>query len=216
MLISCSGLRSRCSRSRQSSRFERPGLQAQLADDQLVQPVLDQAQRHLVDREVLVLLLDHRLDGHVAEQGDLRPVVAAQRALGAADEDVGLDADLPQLAHRVLRGLGLQLGGRLQVRHQRQVDVEAVLLAHVEGELADGLQERLALDVAHRAADLGDDHVDVRRRPSLAIAALISLVMCGMTWTVWPEELAAPLLVDHRQVDLAGGVVASRGSAGCW
>ena len=138
------------------------GLQAQLAHDQLVQPVLDQAHRHLVDREVLVLLLDDRLDRHVAEQGDLLPVVAAQRPLGAADEDVGLDADLPQQADGVLRGLGLQLVGRLQVGHQRQVDVQAVLLAHVEGELADRLQEGLALDVAHRAADLGDDHVHVR------------------------------------------------------
>ena len=145
---------------------QRAGLEVQLADDQFVQPVLDQAQRHFVDRKILVLLLDHRLDRHVAEQGDLRPLVAAQRALGAADEDVGLDADLPQLAHRMLRGLGLQLAGRLQVRHQRQVDVEAVFLAHVERELADGLQERLAFDVAHRAADLGDDHVHVRRRPA--------------------------------------------------
>ena len=62
---------------------------------------------------------------------------------------------------RVLRRLGLGLAGRLQVRDQRQVDVQAVLLADVEGELADRFQERQALDVADGAADLGDDHVDV-------------------------------------------------------
>ena len=61
----------------------------------------------------------------------------------------------------VLRRLGLGLAGRLQVRHQRQVDVQAVLLADVEGELADRLEERQPLDVADRAADLGDDHVHV-------------------------------------------------------
>ena len=84
-----------------------------------------------------------------------------KRPLGAADQNVGLNTDLPQLADRVLRRLGLQLAGRLQIRHQRQVDVQAVLLADVERELADGFQKRLAFDVADRAADLGDDHVDV-------------------------------------------------------
>ena len=33
--------------------------------------------------------------------------------------------------------------------------------ADVDGELADRLEERQRLDVAHRAADLGDDDVDV-------------------------------------------------------
>ena len=108
-------------------------------------------------------------------------------ALGAADQDVGLDADLPQLPDGVLRRLGLQLAGRLQVGHQRQVDVQAVLLADVEGELADRLEERQPLDVADRAADLGDDHVDVVGVASLRTAALISSVTCGMTWTVLPR-----------------------------
>ena len=35
--------------------------------------------------------------------------VVGDGALGAAEEDVGLDADLAQLLHRVLRRLGLQL-----------------------------------------------------------------------------------------------------------
>ena len=136
-------------------------MQAQLVDDQLVELVVDQAQRHFVDREILVLLFDHRVDRHVAEQGDLLAVFAAERPLGAADEDVGLNTDLPQLADRVLRRLGLQLAGRLQIRHQREVDVQAILLADVERELANRFQERQAFDVADRAADLGDHHVDV-------------------------------------------------------
>ena len=73
-------------------------MQAELLDDQLVELVVDQAERHLVDAELLVALLDDgpRLD--VAEQGDLLGIVLGQLALGAADQDVGLDADLPQLA----------------------------------------------------------------------------------------------------------------------
>ena len=66
---------------------------------------------------------------------------------------------------RVLRRLGLGLAGRLQVGDQRQVDVQAVVLADVEGELADGFEERQPFDVADGAADLGDDHVDVVGRP---------------------------------------------------
>ena len=165
-------------------------LQAELVDDQPIELVVDQAQRHFVDRKVLVLLFDHRVDRDVAEQGDLLAVVAAERLLGAADEDVRLDTDLPELADRVLRRLGLQLAGRLQVRHEREMDVEAVLLADVERELADGFQERQAFDVAHRAADLGDHDVDVpvASSASLAITLLISLVMCGITCTVLPRN----------------------------
>ena len=185
---------------------QRPGLQAQLADDQLVQAVLDQAHGHFVHGKVLVLLLDDRLDGHVAEQGDLRPVVARQRALAAADEDVGLDADLAQEAHAVLRGLGLQFGGRLQVGDQRKVDVEAIFLAHVERELADRLQEGLAFDVAHRAADLGDDHVHAGA-VELGQGGLDLVGDVGNDLDGLAEELAPPLLVDHRKVDLPGRVV---------
>ncbi len=84
----------------------------------------------------------------------------AQRVLRAANEHVGLNTDLPELADRVLRRLGLQLFGRLQIRHEREVNVEAILLAHVERELANRFQKRQALDVADRAADLGDHDVD--------------------------------------------------------
>ena len=68
----------------------------QLLDDQLVELVLDQADRHLVDAELLVALLDDRPRLDVAEQGDLLGVLLGQLAFGAADEDVGLDTDLPQ------------------------------------------------------------------------------------------------------------------------
>ena len=86
----------------------------------------------------------------------------------------------------MLRRLGLQLAGGADVRHERQVDVERVVAADVLAELADGLEERQALDVADRAADLDEDDVDVLARPSGSLS-LISLVMCGMTCTVRPR-----------------------------
>ena len=70
-----------------------------------------------------------------------------------------------QVADAVLRRLGLQLAGGADERHERQVDVERVVAADVLAELADRLEERQALDVADRAADLDEHDVDVLARP---------------------------------------------------
>ncbi len=91
---------------------------------------------------------------------------AAEDLFGAAQEDVGLDADGAQFLDAVLGRLGLDLAGGLDEGHQGQVDVADVLFAQVALELADGLQEGQALDVAHGAADLDDGHV--RRRGDLS------------------------------------------------
>ena len=93
---------------------QRGGLQPQPLDQDVVEPVLDQAQRHLVDAELLVPLLDHGLPLDVAEEGDLVLVVGRDRDLGPADQDIRLDADLPQGAHRVLGRLGLELAAALR------------------------------------------------------------------------------------------------------
>ena len=61
----------------------------------------------------------------------------------------------------MLRRFGLQFTGRLQVGDQGQVDVEAVLLADIERELANRFQKRQAFDVADGTADFGDHHVNV-------------------------------------------------------
>ena len=82
----------------------------------------------------------------------------------AAEEDVGLDADLAQLLDGVLRRLGLQLVGGGDVGDEREVDEEGVAAADVLAELADRLEEGQRLDVADRAADLDDDDVVVGRR----------------------------------------------------
>ena len=109
---------------------------------------------------------DDRLFVDVAEERDLPLDVLVEVAVGAAEQDVGLDADRAQVADAVLRRLGLQLAGGADERHQRQVDVERVLAADVLAQLADRLEERQALDVADRAADLDEHDVDVLARPS--------------------------------------------------
>ena len=134
----------------------------------------------------------------VAEQRDLLAVFASQRPLGSHDQNVGLNTDLPQLADAVLRRLGLGLAGRLQVRHQRQVDEQAILLADVERNLADRLEERQPLDVAHRAAEFGDHHVDVR--PVEVEDGRLDLVGDVRDHLDGPAEiLASPFFFDHRR-----------------
>src|SRR5690606_15786553 len=132
-------------------------------------------------------------------------LVLGQRRDRAADDGVGLDADLAQLLHRVLRGLGLDLARRGDVGHEREVDVADVVAPQVEAHLADRLQERQGLDVAHRAAHLDDRHVGVARA---ALDEGLDLVGDVRDHLHRPAQVvAAALLLDHRLVDLAGGEV---------
>ena len=138
--------------------------QLQPVEDDPIEAFRGQDERHLVDARD-VLGGDHRFLVDVAEQRDLALDVLIEESVGPADEDVGLDADRAQVPHAVLRRLGLELAGGADERHQRQVDVERVVAADVLAQLADRLDERQALDVADRAADLDEDDVDVARRP---------------------------------------------------
>ena len=157
-------------RSRQLEPLAEVGLRrvdAELAADELVEPLLLQRERHEVDVGD-VGVRDHGVDVDVGEERDLVADVALQRLGRAADEDVGVDTDAAQLVDGVLRRLRLQLAGGVDVRHERDVQVDDVLGADLAPELADRLEERLRLDVADRAADLGDHDVGVGRlaRPS--------------------------------------------------
>ena len=107
----------------------------------------------------------------------------------------------------MLRRLRLQLPGRLEIGDEREVDEHAVLPPCRQRDLPDRLEEREALDVAHRAADLGDHDVGVG-------GAQIEHLLLDLVGDVGDhldglaEKLPAPFLVDHREVDLPGGVIA--------
>ena len=180
-------------------------LQAEQLDHQVVQPLLLQHERQLVDRGLDVALLDHRLHRHVAEQAELVAQLGHERMVAAAHEDVRLDADLAQLGDALLRGLGLQFAGGAQVGHERHVDEHHLVRADLEGELAHGLEERQPLDVARRAADLGDEHVDAVAGLLDALLDLVGDVRDHLHGLA--EVVAAALLLDHRLVDLARGEV---------
>ena len=145
--------------------------------------------------------------GRLANSAIFCADLARQRLLGAAHDHVGLDADPAQLVDRVLGRLGLQLAGVADERHQRQVHEDAALAAELDLELADRLEERQRLDVAHRAADLGDHEVEVLRLGDQlhALLDLVGDVRDHLHRAA--EEVAAALLADHRVVDRAGGHV---------
>ncbi len=177
---------------------------AELAADDVVEALRGQRARDLVDR----VGIERRDDGvgrDVGEQRDLAPVAVGDRPVGAAQHDVGLDADLAQLLHRVLRRLGLHLAGRRDEGHQRQVDVADVVAAERDAHLPNCLEERQRLDVADGAADLDDEHLGVaggRHDPVFYLVGDVGNHLHGAA-----EVIAAALLADHALVDLAGGEV---------
>ena len=178
--------------------------------DDVVKPIALEREGHLVDRKVFVSLLDHGLPRHIAKQRDLLLVGDVERPLGAADEHVGLDADLAEKAHGVLGGLGLEFAGSLEVGHEREVDEHAVFTPHLKRNLPDCLQKREALDIADRAADLGDH--DVGGGVAELEHHLLDLVGdVGNHLDGVAEKLPPALLGDHREVNLAGRVVALAG-----
>ena len=162
-------------------------------------------QRNLVEA-VCVRAVHDAAERHVGEAGDLPLQVVADRLVAPAHDGVGLDARAAQLGDRVLGGLRLVLPGRADVRHQRHVHVADVRAAHVQAELPDGLQEGKDLDVADRAAHLGDEDVHVVAceppDPPLDLIGDVRDDLDGLS-----QVLTAPLGGDDSRVDRAGGGV---------
>ena len=92
------------------------------------------------------------------------------------------------------------------VRHQRDVHEHAVLRAEFAAHLACGLEERLGFDVTDRAADFGDDHVDVVRGLGTHTALDFVGDMRNHLHAL-AEILAGALLAQHGLVDLTSGDV---------
>ena len=182
-----------------------PDVEVELTQHLLVQTLLAQFARHGVDAVRDVLLLNHALAAHVAEQGELRLVLLGDRHLRAADEDVRDDADVAEHAHGMLRGLRLELARRLEVGDKR------VLGALLEAELARRLQERQRLDVARHAPDLAEHDVAVvRARVADRRLDLVRDVRHDLHRAA--EVAAGALAGQHGGVDPPGGVVARLGA----
>ena len=174
----------------------------ELLERNLVEALFLHHERDFVDGRSRAVL-DDSLRLHIAEHGDLVLHLLGDGLLRAADEDIRLDADGAQFLDAVLRRLRLELAGSRDVRQQRDVDVERVVRADFLLDLADGLEERLALDIADRTADFRDDDVSAVRLGDI-VDLLLDLVR-DVRDDLYrrAEVLALALLVEDRPVDLA-------------
>ena len=141
----------------------------------------------------------------VAEQGDFALDIPGKQAVAAAQEEVGLDTDAAQFLDAVLGGLGLDLARGLDVGHQGDVDVADVVFAQVAFELADGLEEGQALDVAHGAADFDDGHIGFVGHRQDGLLDFVGDV--GDDLDRAPEVVPPALFGDDVEVDAPRGVV---------
>ena len=163
MVTLCFGWMTRCTnRLPILQRGRRRVAEADLVHDQAVDLVAAQVERAFVNRVRHIAEGDDVLALDVAEHGDLLAVVLVEIRLGAADDDVRLDADLAEFGDGLLGRLGFHLAGGLDVGQQRDVDEADVFLADFQRELAQRFDEKQAFHVADGAADFGDEHVDVR------------------------------------------------------
>mmetsp|Transcript_1560 Transcript_1560/g.3042 ORF Transcript_1560/g.3042 Transcript_1560/m.3042 type:complete len:470 (-) Transcript_1560:240-1649(-) len=154
---------------------------------------------------------DHGLHGNLAEERQLFPRGQVDGHLGAAHEDVGLQAGLPKDLHRVLARLRLLLPRGPDDGHHAQVDHQEVLLPDPELELLQGLKIDGALDVADRASEL---HQADLRSAARAVDGLLGHVGdplldgvgdVGHHLNGLAEVLPHALLLDDVVVHLARG-----------
>ncbi len=100
-------------------------------------------------------------------------------------------------------GLGLQFPGRREEGEERDVDEDDVPLAHFEGKLAHGLNERQAFDVAHGAADFRHQHVHALAGGFQAVLDFVGDVRDDLHRLA--QVVAPALLLDDGLVHLARG-----------
>ena len=184
----------------QGRQVGRTPLEAQPVEHHLVEALLVQAQRHLVDGR-RVGAGQHLLGPHVAEQRDLLAHAVLDLVVRAAHDEVGLHADGAQLLHRMLRGLRLHLVRCGYIRHQRHVNEQHVAVRQLLLELARGLDERQRLDVADGAADLGYDDVGAGLVGDAPQARLDGLGDVRNHLHGAAQVVAAPLARDEALVD---------------
>ena len=112
---------------------------------------------------------------YVTEQSNLVLDGLIQRMLTSADDDIRLDAHALQILNTGLGGFGLQFLRSAQIRNQRYMDQNRIVMADFMLELTNGLQERLALDITYGTADLddGDTGLIIRK---IAVETALDLI----------------------------------------
>ena len=144
------------------------------------------------------------IGGDTAEEGHLALLVGGQFLDPSSHDQRGLDTDLAQFADAVLGGLGLEFIRGLEIGDVRQVSEDRVGRI-VCPELPDGFEERQALDISDRAADLDDHEVGLGRLGNLRDTAADLAGQVRDDLHRMPQVLALALLLDDGKVHLPAG-----------
>ena len=116
-------------------------IEIQLTHDDVVQPLLVQPGRNLVNI-VDVNGRDDCVPRHVSKQGDLASLLLWQGSLGPAQQHVRLNADGAQLFDGVLCGLGLYLAGCRHIGHQSEVNIGRLIGCKLDTHLSNAFKKR--------------------------------------------------------------------------
>ena len=178
----------------------------QLTADDVGQMALLEHHRCLIQNRQGAVF-DYAVLRYGAEHGNLALDIVIHRLVNAGYDDVRRDAQTAQLLNRVLGRLGLRLIGAGDERNQCYMDEQAVAAANLSSNLTDRLEERLGLNIAGGAANLGDNNVSrglfaYRVDEGLDLVGDVRNNLHGLT-----EVLAGALLVQNIPVYLAGGQV---------
>src|SRR4029077_17984319 len=187
------------------------GFQVQILHRQRVHAFAREHERYFVDGSH-VFGSNDRLFLDVAEQRDLRLDVFGEEAVGAAEQDVGLNSDAEQFFDGMLRGLGFQFLGGGDEGNEGNVDEERMFAAEFLAHLADGFHEGQGFDVADGAADFDDGHVHILG--DLLHGGLDFVSDVGDDLHGFAEVVAAAFLGDDLLVDTSGGPVIVAGEFG--
>jgi len=131
-----------------------------VAEDDLVDFFGGEDERNFIDR-IYVFSGDHGFRRYVAEERDFVLHFIGQKALRAAEQDIGLDTDGAQFFDAVLGWLGFEFLRGADPGDERHMNEDAVFATDFVTHLTDGFEERQGFDIADGAADLTDDDVDV-------------------------------------------------------
>ena len=149
---------------------------------------------------------------HITEQGDLFAKLRRELLFRPANDDVRMHALRLQLLDGVLRGLGFELFGGLQIGNQGKMDAQEVLLRQLPLQLPHGFHKGLAFHIAHRAAYFGDNDVIVPRLAQQEHPALDFVRNVRNNLDGFSQVSPFPLLGDDGVVDSArGNVIGLRG-----
>ena len=185
-------------------------IQTQALANAQVKVLLGKQLRNIVNARAVLVGKD-AISVDVAEACDLSADSVIDMVVGAQHDDIGLDAKAAELLDGMLRGLGLDLVGGGDIGNERHVNVADVLGAGLLAVLADGLDKRLRLDVADRAAQLGDDYIGAGLLLDAAELVLNGVGDVGNHLHGTAQKVAATLTGDQAFVDGAGRKVGIAG-----